>query len=125
VWIYPRRVGGAPRHETFRYAPLAKQNRFLLALSPDRRDGSALIGQDAFLSIATFDAGTHARYPMYLEGNGVYVHCVRGTATVAGQRLGPGDAVGVWETNGVDMDAATDAELVLVEVPMTRGVNVG
>jgi quercetin 2,3-dioxygenase len=52
----------------------------------------------------------------------VYVHCVEGDALVAGQRIGAGDAVGVWETDVVEVLATKRAELLLVEVPMERGV---
>lgn len=124
LWVYPRAKGGAPRHETFRYDPEAKRNRFLLALSPDRRDGSALIGQDAFVSVATVEGPEPRSYAMYSKGDGVYVHCVEGEALVAGQRIGPGDAVGVWETDVVEVLATKRAELLLVEVPMERGVRV-
>ena len=124
IWVYPRSAGGPPRHELFAYKPEDKHNRFLLALSPDRRDGSALIGQDAFFSVAAFDAGHQGTYAMHAAGNGVYVHCARGTVEVAGIRLGPGDAVGVWEAETVAVSATAAAELVLVEVPMTRGVHV-
>lgn len=122
VWVYPRRRGGAARYETFTYRPEDKHNRVLLALSPDRREGSALIGQDAFFSLASLDAGTKAHYRLRAGDHGVYVHCAEGTVEVAGQRLGPGDALGLWEVDGIDLAAVGAAELVLVEVPMTRGV---
>ncbi|HEX5752985.1 MAG TPA: pirin family protein [Archangium sp.] len=124
VWVYPRHKGTAPRYDTFSYRPEQKQNQFLLALSPDRREGSALIGQDAFFSVAAFEAGKRGRYALRAPGNGVYVHCARGEVLVSGLRLREGDAAGFWETGGVDVEAAALAELVLVEVPMARGVRV-
>jgi quercetin 2,3-dioxygenase len=59
---------------------------------------------------------------MYMPGNGVYVQCARGTVTLAGVPLSEGDAVGVWDAEGCEVEAMAPAELVLVEVPMTRGV---
>lgn len=124
IWVYPERRGVAPRHEAFRYRPADARNRFVLALSPDRREGSALIGQHAFFSIATFEAGTGGHYALHGAGQGVYVHCARGEAMVAGERLGAGDAIGVWGTEACAVEATAAAELVLVEVPMARGVRV-
>lgn len=123
IWVYPRRPGGAPRYETFEHRDEDKRDRFLLALSPDRRDGSAMIGQDAFFSVAALRPGFSGRYAMHGTGTGVYVHCAAGAVDVNGQRLGPGDAVGIWEAEGCDVVALAQAELVLVEVPMTRGVS--
>jgi len=124
IWVYPKQRGGAPRHEAFAYRPEDERNRFLLALSPDRREGSALIGQDAFFSIAAFDAGKGGHYALHGAGQGVYVHCARGEVRVAGHRLGAGDAIGVWATDACAVEAITATELVLVEVPMARGVRV-
>jgi redox-sensitive bicupin YhaK (pirin superfamily) len=122
IWVYPRRPGGAPRYETFAHRPEDRKDRFLLALSPDRRDGSAMIGQDAFFSVAALRSGFFGRYAMYGTGTGVYVHCASGAVEIAGQRLGPGDAIGIWEVDGVEVAAHEASELVLVEVPMARGV---
>ena len=124
VWVSPKRAGGAPRHEAFSYAPGDKHNQWLLALSPDRREGSALIGQDAFFSVGAFDSGQRARYAMRGQGNGVYMHCAKGELSVGGHRLKAGDAVGVWESEGFELEVLSTAELVLVEVPMVRGVRV-
>jgi redox-sensitive bicupin YhaK (pirin superfamily) len=122
LWVYPKANGGPPRHETFRYDPEAKRNRFLLALSPDRREGSALIGQDAFVSVATIEAQAASTYAMRAKHNGAYVHCIEGEVSIAGHRLGPGDAIGLWETDSFDVLAAQRAELLVVEVSMQRGV---
>ncbi|HEX2569069.1 MAG TPA: pirin family protein [Polyangia bacterium] len=123
IWIYPKALGAEPRHAQFTYAPGDKRNRVLLALSPDGRDGTARIGQDAFLSVARLDPGVASTYALHLPGNGVYVHCASGEVVVAGHRLGPGDAAGASATGQVAIEAAAEAELVLVEVPMARGIN--
>jgi quercetin 2,3-dioxygenase len=122
IWVYPRDRGGPARYETFSHSPEDKQNRLLLALSPDRREGSALIGQDAFFSVSALTAGTTLHAPVRVAGDGVYVHCASGSVVVAGQRLGPGDALGVWETDDFTLEALETSELILVEVPMRRGV---
>lgn len=124
IWVYPRHPGGPARYETFRYEPEARRGRFLLALSPDRREGSALIGQDAFFSLATLDPGTTIPYELRGTGNGAYVHCARGEVSVAGHRLGAGDAAGIWDTASFELEVLAEAELVVVEVPMQRGVRV-
>lgn len=124
VWVYPKQRGGAPRHETFTYQPADNRNQFLLALSPDGREGSARIGQDAFFSLAEFDAAARATYALRMAGNGVYLHCAGGAVDIAGQRLGPGDAMGLWETDAVELEIIEPATLIAVEVPMTRGVRV-
>lgn len=124
IWVYPRAPGAAPRYERFEYAPADKQDRILLALSPDRRQGSALIGQDAFFSLVRLTPGGSVRYALRSPENGVYIHCAEGAAVAADQPLQAGDAVGVYETAGCTLSSAAGAELILVEVPMRRGVRI-
>ena len=43
---------------------------------------------------------------------------LEGEATVGGQKLGHRDAVGVWDTVSVSIEATADTRLLLIEVPM-------
>jgi quercetin 2,3-dioxygenase len=122
IWVYPKTLHVKPRHETFTYQPADKRNNILLALSPDRRDHSALINQDAFFSVSEMSENTSLEYKMNLIGNGVYIHCVKGKLNIEGYLLNHGDALGVYDTQTVVLKALEDTELIFVEVPMGRGV---
>jgi quercetin 2,3-dioxygenase len=124
IWVYPKVLGTAPRYGTFSFAPEQKRNTLLLALSPDQRDGSAMIGQDAFFSLSEMDAHQSLIYSPYIAGNGVYVHCAAGHVLVSGQALAAGDAVGVHDMDDFNIEAQTGSELILVEVPMQRGITI-
>lgn len=122
IWVYPKKLNVKPRHEQFRYEPEMKRNKVLLALSPDRRSGSALINQDAFFSVSMLEEGNELNYKMNLENNGVYIHCATGSVEIENTNLIAGDAIGVYETDVVTIKSAADAELIFVEVPMQRGI---
>lgn len=124
IWVYPRQLGVPPRYDSFSASPEQQRDRFVLALSPDGREGSGLIGQDAFFSLGALQRGVTRTYALHASGHGVYVHCVHGRVEVAGVTLGAGDALGAWETDAVTLIAEDDAQVVLVEVPMARGVRV-
>ncbi|MCA9912241.1 MAG: pirin family protein [Anaerolineae bacterium] len=125
IWVYPKVNSVSPRHATFTYQPADKLNRILLTLSPDGRNGTAIINQDAFFSVSRLQPGTMIDYTMYLPGNGVYLHCVSGEIAVAEHKLRSGDALGVYETGGpITITAVVDSELIFVEVPMTRGIQI-
>ncbi len=124
IWVYPKALGTSPRYGTFTFSPEQKRNTFLLALTPDERGGTARIGQEAFFSLSAMDAGKELRYAMNLPGNGVYVHCAEGRVIVEGHELNAGDAVGVYDASDFAIRANENSELILVEVPMARGVRV-
>jgi len=122
IWVYPKELNITPRHEVFTFQPADKLNKLLLAISPDRRNGSAFINQDAFFSLSRLEKGKNLNYEILLPGNGVYIHCADGEVRVGETVLKKGDALGVYETEQVTLSALTDSELIFVEVPMQRGV---
>jgi quercetin 2,3-dioxygenase len=123
IWVYPKVSGVAPRHATFTYQAEDKHNQVLLALSPDGRNDTAIINQDAFFSVATLQQMQAIQYAMHLPLNGVYIHCVRGQVSIAEQLLQSGDALGIYDTTEpITIQAIDDSELIFVEVPMMRGI---
>lgn len=124
IWVYPKTLNVTPRHEKYQYQPEDKRNSILLTLSPDKRNGTALINQDAFFSASSLDESKEVVYEMNLKGNGVYIHCATGSVVIGNYTLQPGDALGVYETDTVQIKAMREAELIFVEVPMQRGITV-
>lgn len=124
IWVYPKALGVTPRHETFRFQQDDKLNKILLAISPDKRNGTALINQDAFFSVSKLEKGYSITYNMHLEENGVYVHCAAGSVFIEGNQLSTGDAIGIYHADRFSILSGAGAELIFVEVPMHRGINV-
>ncbi|GAA4354037.1 pirin family protein [Hymenobacter saemangeumensis] len=123
IWVYPKKADVVPRYQQFRFRPEEKRNRILLAISPDEAQGAVAMNQDACFSLSELEAGHSVRYRLRLPDAGVYIHCVSGAATVAGETLGAGDAIGVYETDEVAVSAAASgAELIYVEVLLQRGI---
>jgi redox-sensitive bicupin YhaK (pirin superfamily) len=52
------------------------------------------------------------------EGNGVYVFVLSGQLSIDGQGLETRDGYGIWDVNSFDIKAITDAEFLLLEIPM-------
>ena len=52
------------------------------------------------------------------EKNGVYAFVLNGDATINNQLLNKRDGFGVWDITALDMKADTDAEILLMEIPM-------
>jgi redox-sensitive bicupin YhaK (pirin superfamily) len=50
----------------------------------------------------------------------VYLIVIAGEVEVGDQTLSHRDAIGVWETQNMEIKTKTDAELLLVQVPMIQ-----
>jgi redox-sensitive bicupin YhaK (pirin superfamily) len=115
IWIEPRQVGIPPSYEQ---RPVTSQadGGFDLLVSPDARDGSMKIHQDASLYVARIARGDQVAYGL-AEGRRAYLHVVRGTVQVNGEVLGTGDAVAVQDETRLTIAASSNAEVLLFDLP--------
>jgi hypothetical protein len=115
IWIEPGARGIPPSYEEKHFDAASKRGRLRLVASPDGRDGSVTIHQDAFLYAALLDGAervVHAPAP----GRRVYVHVARGAATVNGQPLESGDALKATNAGGIVIENGRGAEVLLFDL---------
>ena len=117
IWIIPSQRGIAPSYEEKHFAPDAKRGHLRLVGSPDGREGSVLIHQDAWLYATILD-GTDRIAHTLQAGRGAYVHVIRGDLTVNGIALSGGDALKISDETEVTLDHAQDAEVLLFDLPL-------
>jgi redox-sensitive bicupin YhaK (pirin superfamily) len=116
IWIKPNVVGIEPSYEEKHFADNDKQGRLRLIASPDRRDGSVLIHQDASLYAGRFDGEEHATLELK-PGRRSYVHVARGEVRANGVELGAGDALKVTDAPAVRIDGGRGAEVLVFDLP--------
>ena len=117
LWVFPKLKNIEPRYEQKTFEVDGRKNKWQTVVAPD--DASALwINQDARFILGNLDQGFEIDYTLYQAGNGVYVFLIDGSITIDGHQLGKRDAIGVWEADQFKIKATTDAQLLLIEVPM-------
>jgi hypothetical protein len=119
IWVFPRKRNITPRYEQQAYLPDDRKNMLQTVVSPTEGDGAVTINQDAWFSLGNLESGFTQTYKLHQEGQGVYAFVLRGEVEVAGQALSNRDGLGIWDTDQFEVKATTDAELLLIEVPMT------
>jgi redox-sensitive bicupin YhaK (pirin superfamily) len=116
IWIEPAERGVAPSYEEKHFDEASKRGRLRLVASPDGREGSVRIHQDANLYATLLDGDETVTFEP-ATGRRVYVHVVRGKAQVNGQALDAGDAMKLWGgDNKVRIDKARDAEVLVFDL---------
>jgi redox-sensitive bicupin YhaK (pirin superfamily) len=116
IWIHPASTGIEPGYEQKRFDPAEKRGRLRLIASPDGRDGSVTIHQDATIHAALLDGAEGATLDLG-PGRRAYVHVARGRLTVNGQPLGSGDALKIVDEARVSLEAGSDAEVLVFDLP--------
>lgn len=115
IWLMPTRQDTQPGYDQ---KDFGHGEGLTLLVSPDARDGSLPILQDADLWRAILPAGGAAR--LTLRGGSsrrAWVQVVRGTLDVNGVRLYAGDGLAVTDTPALDLTAADAAEALVFDLP--------
>jgi redox-sensitive bicupin YhaK (pirin superfamily) len=115
IWIQPDRLGVAPSYEQLHFAPSEKRGRLRLIASGNGEQGSVTLNADARLYAGLFDAQEQAELAL-ATGRIAYVHLVRGSLSVNGQRLQAGDALQLTQESKLLIEAGEDAELLVFDL---------
>jgi redox-sensitive bicupin YhaK (pirin superfamily) len=116
MWVVPKEQGTTPRYEQKAFPPEELRGNLRLVVSPDGAEGSLTIGQDACLYAGKFTEGEHAELAL-ASGRIAWLHVARGTVSLNGKELGPGDGAAIRDEARLSIDGADDAELVLWDLP--------
>ncbi len=116
IWITPNVTGIEPSYEEKHFNDASKRGKLRLIGSPDGRDGSVVIHQDARLYAGLFDGAEQAALSM--ENDRLcYVHVAQGSVSVNGQSLAAGDAAKLTGVHGVEIEKGENAEVLVFDLP--------
>jgi quercetin 2,3-dioxygenase len=118
IWVFPNRKNVEPRYDQITLNINDRHNRLQQILSPNPDDEGVWIYQNAWFHLGKFDKGFGAVYNIKSKGNGVYAFILSGEGTILDQELKSRDGFGIWDTEKFSIKANTDAEFLLIEVPM-------
>ncbi len=116
IWIEPNVKGIPPSYEEKHFDQASKTGQLRLIASPDRKDGSVLIHQDAYIYASILSAGDELEHSI-ANGRTAYVHVIRGQIDVCGNTLKTGDALKITETNLIDFRNASEVEFLFFDLP--------
>lgn len=115
IWIKPRAQGLTPSYTEWHPTPESESASKVLVISPDGRDGSATIHQDAHVFRIRLKAGESVGHDLP-AGRGLWLHLISGKAAAAGETLTPGDAISTEDAGRLEITAAEDSEALLFDL---------
>ncbi|WP_439881800.1 pirin family protein [Pontibacter sp. MBLB2868] len=118
IWVFPKERDIKPRYEQKSFKPEDRQNQLQTVVSPDKDSEAIWINQDAWFTLGTLKQGFSENYKLHNKEHGVYAFVLEGEVEVDGEKLSKRDAVGISEVDSIRIKADSDAELLLIEVPM-------
>jgi hypothetical protein len=115
IWIQPRERGLSPSYSEWHPRPEHSGAPKVLVISPDGREGSATIHQDADIYRIRLQAGqsvTHVLKP----GRGAWLQIAEGSLAFNDVTLSTGDGVSTEVAGALDLTAAEPTEALLFDL---------
>lgn len=116
IWIEPNVRGATPSYEDRHFPAAERRGRLRVVASPDGREGSTTIHQDAVVYATLLDGADEVRHEL-APGRSGYVHVARGQVTVNGQELKSGDGLKITGEQAVRFASPQAAEVLLFDLP--------
>ena len=118
IWIFPNKKNVTPRYDQVTLDANDRHNKLQQVLSPNANEGGVWIQQDAWFHMGNLDKDISVKYDLNKKDNGVYAFVLKGDVTINGQQLNERDGFGISGVDELEITADSDAEILLMEVPM-------
>jgi redox-sensitive bicupin YhaK (pirin superfamily) len=116
IWIMPDRPGHQPSYDQKLFPAAERQGTLRLVASPDGREGSLTIHQDAEVYLTSLESGQQVTHPLR-PGRFAWLQVLRGAAELNGLALTAGDGASVSEESSLAVTSAGPAEVMLFDLP--------
>jgi quercetin 2,3-dioxygenase len=118
IWVIPNKRHVKPRYHQKTFSEDEKQNKLLTVVSPIGSGEGVEIHQEAWFSLGKLEQGKQIEYTIHKNGNGVYAFLLEGELEINGIGLNRRDGMAVTDESTLKLKANTNAEILLMEIPM-------
>jgi redox-sensitive bicupin YhaK (pirin superfamily) len=115
IWIEPNVLEIEPSYEQKTIPLTDKQGKLCLVASPNGKDGSVSISADAKVYAGLFNGPQSAQMQLDRERK-AYMHLIKGSLTVNGQKLVGGDALLMENESTLELRDGVDAEVLFFDL---------
>ena len=114
IWIHPREHGLAPGYTEWQPRPEHADAPKVLLISPDGREGSAVIHQEVDIYRLRLKPGQSVTHAL-ADGHGAWLQVAEGALVVGGEPLVTGDGAGLIRPGEWTLTASAPTEALLMD----------
>ncbi len=115
IWIEPAQRGLQPSYTEWKPTEANAGGKDVVVISPDGRDGSAVIHQDAFVRRLLLETGDEVHHEVR-GGRGAWLQVIRGQIDAAHQSLTAGDGAATDDVGTLPLVARAPSEALLFDL---------
>jgi quercetin 2,3-dioxygenase len=115
IWIVPDRAGHRPGYEQKTFSVEDRRGKLRLVASPDGRDASVTIHQDALVHVGLLERGERASYTLRPRRH-AWAQVARGSVQLNGHPLREGDGAAISDESRLDVEGEDSSEVLLFDL---------
>jgi len=115
IWILPNQQNIKPSYEQISFSRAEKLNQLRLIVSPDGRDRSVTIHQDAYIYASILEDRVEVMYTIH-ENRFVWLQVATGSILVGDRLLNAGDAISSDQTGDLKLISQGNAEILIFDL---------
>jgi quercetin 2,3-dioxygenase len=116
IWLLPERAGLEPSYEQKAFPQDERNNRLRLVASPDGRDGSLTIRQDARIYLSSIDQDRELTHAL-AGGRHAWLQVLKGNVDLNGLAMSAGDGAAVSDEISLAVRSKSSSEVMLFDLP--------
>lgn len=118
IWIKPNEKGGKPLYNQRDFRDVTKNNQWVTLVSPDGRENSIAIKQEAFILTTELSEGKTISTAPSSPDRGKLLLVVEGSVKIDGVTLDKRDEVQITEEKVYELEALKPSWVLVFDVPM-------
>jgi len=115
IWILPDRPGHTPGYEQKQFPAEEKRGKLRLIASPDGKDGSVTIHQDASLYVSLLSPGEEVTHELG-RGRYAWLQVAKGNVELNGKALEQGDGAAVSDESRLVIKGIEESEILCFDL---------
>lgn len=115
IWIVPNKTNEQPGYGQKSFENDLNTKKLVHVISPDGKDGSISIKQDADMYISRLKKGEELEYKT-TAGRGLWVQVVKGSLEAADKEINTGDALSTQDETVIRFKTREDSEIIIFDL---------
>ncbi len=116
IWVLPERAGLTPSYEQKQFTTEQRTGVLLPIASGQDAPGAVKIHQDTTFYVSRLRAGDRVTHESK-AGRRIFFYLIEGEVSLNGERLSAGDQARIADVTKLDLNAAADSEIILIDLP--------
>lgn len=118
IWVFPDQKDLEPRYDQSRFPDQEMNNKWRMVISPQGKQNSLWIHQQAWFSMGMFTKGETTELQRNNSKNNWYIFVISGSVRIGDETFQARDGVGIEEAPDIlSMEILADSKILAMELP--------